>query len=365
MKKAFYGLGIIIPALVLISALSFGFLRSNEAKAAPSCTPTGFMRDNTNLTAAMIVTSANFHVSGSVNAFGCNIGIYIGPHLPGTVTGAQIFGANYYGIVNNGSNVTVTASQIHDIGENPLNGDQHGYGIYYTEDNGATGTLSSNMIWNYQKNGIVVRGIHSSATITKNTVIGQGAVNYIAQNGIEVGEGAKGSITKNIVVGNAYTGSGDATGAGILIYGGSCYGVALTIGIKVTGNTLVGNDIGVSLSNLDGNTCIPTQTPTNIKANANIITNDAVNNTTGAYPNPGGYQAGISDQGDFDTMNNNSICGLGYTSVTPPPYLYLIDVTNTNNPTVTNNTSCLDGSPITAPPASVVHHIKGHYRASI
>ena len=367
MKKVLYTLGIIIPALALLSALSFGFLRSDGVKAAPatSCTPTGFSRDSLNLTAAMIVTANNFHVSGPVNAAGCNIGIYIGAGLTGTVIGAQVFGANYYGVVNNGSTVTVTASQIHDIGENPLNGVQHGYGIYFAEDVGAKGTISSNMIWNYQKNGIVVRGIHSSATITKNTVIGQGPVNYIASNGIEVGEGAKGSITKNIVTGNAYTGTGDATGAGVLIYGGSCYGTALTIGIKVAGNTLVGNDIGISLSNLDGVSCIPTQTPTNIKANANIITNDAVNNISGASPNPGGYQAGISDQGDYDTMNNNSICGLGYTYVTPPPYLYLIDVSNTNNPTVTNNTSCLDGSPITAPSGSSVVHFTRHYRAGI
>ncbi|HVB23941.1 MAG TPA: hypothetical protein VNG51_18540 [Ktedonobacteraceae bacterium] len=364
MKKVLYSLGVIIPVIALLSALSFGLLHSNGVKAAPSCTPTGFNRDNLNLTAAMIVTANNFHVSGQVNAYGCNIGIYIGPGLTGTVSGAQVFGANYYGVVNNGSTVTVTLSQIHDIGENPLNGDQHGYGIYFAEDIGAKGTISSNLVWNYQKNGIVVRGVHSNATITKNTVIGQGPVNYIAQNGIEVGAGAKGSVTKNIVAGNAYTGTGDATAAGVLVYGGSCYGVALTIGIKVNGNTLVGNDIGISLSNLDGTSCIPTQTPTNIKANVNIITNDAVNNISGAYPNAGGYQAGISDQGDYDTMNKNSICGLGYTYVTPPPYLYLIDVSNTNNPTVSGNTSCLDGSPITAPIGSPVVHMTRHYRAS-
>lgn len=366
MKKLWYTLGIILPALALISALSFGLLRSNEVKAAPSCTPTGFSRDSLNLTAAMIVTATNFHISGQVNAYGCNIGIYIGPGLSGTVTGAQVFGANYYGIVNNGSTVTVTSSQIYDIGENPLNGDQHGFGIYFAEDIGAKGTISSNLVWNYQKNGIVVRGIHSNATITKNTVIGQGPVNYIAQNGIEVGAGAKGSVAKNIVTGNAYTGAGDATAAGVLVYGGSCYGVALTIGIKISGNTLVGNDIGVSLSNIDGSSsCIPTATPTKIITSNNIITNDAVNNTSGAYPNPGGYQAGVSDQGDYDTIKNNSICGLGYTYVTPPPYLYLIDVTNTNNPTVSGNTSCLDGSPITALLSSAVVHMTRHYRASI
>jgi Right handed beta helix region len=367
MKKVLYTLGILIPTLALLGALSFGFMRSNGVKAAPatSCTATGFFRDSTNLTAALIETTSGFSVTGSVNASGCNIGVYIGPGLTGTVTSAQVFGANYYGVVNNGSTVTVTKSQIHDIGENPLNGVQHGYGIYFTEDVGAKGTISSNLIWNYQKNGIVVRGIHSKVTITKNTVIGQGVVTYIAQNGIEVGEGAKGSVTNNIVTGNAYSGTGDAAGAGVLVYGGSCYGVALTIGITIKGNTLIGNDIGVSLSNLDGTSCIPTLTPTNITANTNIITNDAVNNTTGAAPNPGGYQAGISDQGDLDKMNNNSICGLGYTAVTPPPYLYLIDITNTNSPTATGNTSCLDGSPITPSLTAAALHIKRHDRASI
>jgi hypothetical protein len=61
----------------------------------------------------------------------------------------------------------------------------------------------------------------------------------------------------------------------------------------------------------------------------------------------GGYQAGFTDQGDFDQIINNSICGLGYTPLqTPPPYLFLIDITVTNNPTDSGNTSCLDGSPI-------------------
>lgn len=366
MKKTFYTLGILIPALVLMSAFSIGFVHLNSAKASGgSCTATGFMRDGLNLTAATIVTTTNFTVKGPVNAAGCNIGVYIGPGLTGTVTNAQVFGANYYGVVNNGSTVTVTKSQIHDIGENPLNGVQHGYGIYFTEDNSAKGSISHNLVWNYQKNGIVVRGVHSSAAISYNTVIGQGPVNYIAQNGIEVGEGARSTISSNIVTGNSYSGTNNATASGILIYGGSCYGVALTRFIKVTSNTLIGNDIGVSLSNLDGTTCIPTTTPTDIAANKNIVTNDAVNNISGAYPNPGGYQAGISDQGDGDKMNNNSICGLGYTSVTPPPYLYTIDVTNTNNPTTNGNTSCLDGSPITPSLVAAAHHIRREYRASI
>ncbi len=347
MKKAMYILATLIPIAVLVSALSIGFAHINSAKAANNvtCTPTGFTRDSLNLTAAVIAT--NTTISGQVNAAGCNIGIYYGPGFAGKVASAQVFGANYFGIVNNGSKVTITTSQIHDIGENPLNGDQHGVGIYYAFDNPSSGKITNNLVWNYQKGGIVDNSISSATTtVSHNTVIGQGPVTYIAQNGIQIGFGAKATVSNNIVTGNSYSGTNNAASGGILVVGGSCYGGALTIGTKITNNTVVGNDVGIWLSNLDGNDCIPTTTPTNIIVNNNISTNDGVNNVSGnGYP--AGYQAGVSDQGDYDQITNNSICGLGYTPVqTPPPYLYFIDVTVTNNPTVTGNTSCLDGSPI-------------------
>jgi len=77
----------------------------------------------------------------------------------------------------------------------------------------------------------------------------------------------------------------------------------------------------------------------------NNSSNDAVNNTTGNFPGPGGYQAGITDQGDFDRIISNSICGIGYTPViTPPPFLFLIDDTVTNHLIEDDNTMCGGGS---------------------
>jgi hypothetical protein len=364
MKKVFGVFAILITVALLFGAISLSFFRVHGARASATCTPTGFMRDSINLTAALIVTSSS-PVTGQINANGCNIGIYFGPGITGTVNNAEVFGANYYGIVNNGSTVNITNSRIHDIGENPLNGDQHGYGIYFTEDNVSKGAISNSLIWNYQKNGIVVRGVGSNAKISKNTVIGQGPVNYIAQNGIEVGAGAKATVNSNIVIGNSYSGTNNASSGGILIYGGSCYGGSLTIGTKVTNNTVVGNDVGVYLSNLDGTNCVPTLTPTNITVNHNIITNDGVNNISGNGDGTG-YQAGISDQGDNDLMTNNSICGTGYSPVTPPPHLFMIDITVTNSPTVSGNTSCLDGSPVTSSAASDSRsHATNHNGAKI
>ncbi|HLZ62211.1 MAG TPA: right-handed parallel beta-helix repeat-containing protein [Ktedonosporobacter sp.] len=362
MRKVFYALALLLPITALIGALIFGFNFLYGASAAsvkantPSvitCTPTGFIRDGINLTAAVIPTAGSPNVKGTVNANGCNIGVYYSPNIKGTVQ-AEVFGANYFGVVNNGSTVTVSHSFIHNIGEKPFNGTQHGVSIYFAPEIGARGSITNNHISLYQKGGIVVTGSSSSATISNNTVNGLGPVNFIAQNGIEIGRGAKGTITKNTVTGNSYTGPNFASSGGILVFGGSCYGTPLTVGTQIQNNTLQGNDVGVFLSNLIqvGSNCVLPTTPTKIVASNNNIRNDAVTNTTGGnlLGAPGAYQAGISDEGYADQLIYNKICGIGYTPVpNPPPYLSRIDVVATN-PVVHSNSTCSKKDPNIAVP---------------
>ena len=57
---------------------------------------TGFIRDGMNLTAKVI---AHGDISQTIDATGCNIGIYYGPGTSGTVEGSNVYGANYFGIV--------------------------------------------------------------------------------------------------------------------------------------------------------------------------------------------------------------------------------------------------------------------------
>lgn len=311
-------------------------------QALAACTATGFVRDSINLTAALI--NPRGVVSGDVDATGCNIGIYYGVGATGLVNGASIHSANYYGVVNNGANVTIQNSTIYDIGETPLNGDQHGVAIYFAYATTAQGNITGNVIWNYQKGGIVVNGPLAKSNVLNNTVIGQGPVDFIAQNGIQLGYGAQGSIKGNLVVGNSYTGAGETASGGIVLVGGAGYAGANEVGIVVQQNIVVGNDIGVWFSNLDAN-YNPIATPTYDQALLNTVRNNSVNNTTGA--GTAGYQAGIVDQGDYDSIVSNSVCGAGYTPVTPPPYLLFIDVTATNNPIVKNNTTCNATSPVT------------------
>ncbi len=286
---------------------------------AATCTPTGFYRDSINMTAAMIDPPGT--VSGDVDATGCNIGVYYDAGS-GQVSNATIHGANYFGVLVNGDNAVVAVdvlnSNIHDIGESPLNGDQHGIAIYYRGFGfgSATGKIAGNTLWNYQKGGIVVNGAGSTANVAKNIVTGQGAVDYIAQNGIQIGYGASAQVMRNTVTGNAYSGTNCASSGGIIAVGGPLYGGDYTTGTQIVGNTVVNNDVGIYLSNWDlsGAPAVAT----NIKAVNNTITNDALTNISGnesSCGDPtsgGGYQAGVSDVGNNDKIIANTISGDGY-----------------------------------------------------
>jgi hypothetical protein len=340
MKKMFYRSAILLPAVALVGALCLGLMHVLGARAA-TCTPTGFFRDSMNLTAAVIDPPGTY--TAVLNASPCNIGVYYGPGVHGRVANSEIYGANYFGVVNNGGHVIVTTSFVHDIGEMPFNGTQHGVGIYFAYASGASGSITNNRITRYQKGGIAVTGLGNSAQITHNTVIGLGPVDFIAQNGIELGAGAKGNITNNNVSNNSYTGPNFASSGGILLFGGSCYGEALQVKTNITGNTVTNNDVGVWSSNLDvdpnnPNNCLWPTHPTNIYISNNTSSDDAVTNTTGA--GTFAYQAGISDQGNGDRIIDNDICGVGYTPTPTQPYLYQIDLQYAVNVTVKENSTC-------------------------
>src|SRR5258708_9253229 len=256
--------------------------------AAAGCTPTGFVRDGINRTAAQI----GGDVAGSLDATGCNIGVYYDNTTSGNVSGANIFGANYFGVVVNGDagavSVNVTGSAVHNIGETPLNGTQHGNAIYYRAFRGsASGVISGNTVTHYQKNGITIN-TNVSPTIAKNTGTAEGPVNYIAQNGIQVGyDTAPVTVTGNTVTGNAYSGANGASSGGILVVGGPCFGAGLSYatGLSITRNTLTTNDVGVFLFNGDASYAAPaSRTDNSVKLNT--ISNSAVINTTGQTMTP-------------------------------------------------------------------------------
>jgi hypothetical protein len=322
----------------IVFALACVLAVSSQAAAA-TCTPTGFVRDSINLTAALINPTGT--VTGSVDATGCNIGVYYDGGHNARLNGADVFGSNYFGVVvntDNGgtSNVSIKGSTVHHVGEVPHNGAQHGLGIYLRGYAGAIkGVIDGSWVFDYQKGGITANGPGINVDVTNNVVTGDGHVTFIAQNGIQMAFGASSNaITGNYVYGNSYIGfPGDGSAStGILVAGGpgvgACPPVSADCGydvnLQIRNNTLVANDVGVDLFNADASDN-PSPAPTNIAVTGNVIYGDLCFNQS--------YQAGIADVGNRDRMINNTIYGPGYTACATGT---TIDVSDATDPTVRN-----------------------------
>lgn len=337
----------IIRRLVVITFIisGIGFWASWSKLAEAACTPipeTSFSIDAiSNLTAALVNPGTVDNTD--VDATGCDLGVYFSPGQSGSVSNSTIHDARIAGIVNNGAKVPIFSNAINQIGDNPLDGVQYGLGILvYGLDSPVSGDIKFNNIWNYQKGGIVVKGANG-LDVLNNTVIGQGPVDFIGQNGITLEYGNNSTISGNQVFGNSYTGAGEVSSAGILLIGGPCFsGQPSQTNTTITNNDLEGNDVGVWLANLQSDCVTSVSSPTKNVVMTNVIRNNGIFNTTGDIT--GAYQAGVAILGDKDKVVNNSICGIGYTPVaSPPPFLYSVDAGSANSPTVSNN-NCNNGS---------------------
>jgi parallel beta-helix repeat protein len=149
--------------------------------------------------------------------------------------------------VEGGASATVRQDHITGLYNGTNN--QAGYGVEVggSNDNGATyqagvAKVLSNTIDGYQKGGVLVAGSSSSAQVSNNTVTGAGLVNLVAQNGIQVGNGAQGNVTFNTVTQNSYgnTAVDNFTATGILV-------ISDTASVVVGQNEVNSNEVGLYL----------------------------------------------------------------------------------------------------------------------
>ncbi len=122
--------------------------------------------------------------------------------------------------VDSGGSAMITNNHITKIQDSPFSATQNGYGIligHAAEGQTGSATITHNTIDNYQKGGIYVDNVGSSADIESNTITGVGPTSVIAQNGIQISRGASATISHNTISGNVYTpATYDATGILIL-----------------------------------------------------------------------------------------------------------------------------------------------------
>jgi len=299
-------IGALVGCLLLVGAGATGV-------AAASCVSTGALdRDGTPLTARLVNPAGP--VKGKVDATGCSVGVYF-DHGTGKVQLAEIFGANYYGVLVDGNvnpvAVDVVDSLVHDIGETPITSSRHGEGVAYRSFNGgsATGSVRGNRVWNFQEAGINMTGPGSTVTAIGNRVIGRGPEGVVSQNGIQVIFGAHGRVTANAISDLQFTGPN--TGNGILIVGGPSYGMPYTRDARVELNSINAADVGIVVFELDPD-YNPPSSPTNTLIAGNVVRNAVLSNVAGWDGVSVGHQAGISVDGNGDRVIGNVILGQGY-----------------------------------------------------
>jgi hypothetical protein len=273
-------------------------------------------------------------------------------------------------LVEGGATLTMTGSIVEQAGAYPLNGCQGGVGIEAGfSPTGQIGhlLLTNDTIQTYQKNGITVDGSGSTAKINAVTVSGAGPTTQTAQNGIQISFGATGAVNGSIVSGNNYTGAGEASATGILVIGGggSVCGIGrnspLVRDVSLTHNTLLNNDVGISLFNVNAACTSSVGIATRDLACFNAISNShgyanggsADANISGLVTKKYGAigdQAGISDSGDKDVICGNVVSGIGYQSLgstkalpnpKPPAWARPIDIFSfapARHPVVSGNT---------------------------
>ncbi|MHB8628131.1 MAG: right-handed parallel beta-helix repeat-containing protein [Aggregatilineales bacterium] len=161
-----------------------------------------------------------------------------------------------YGVyVIGGANLTFQHNVVHSIRDSSLSGCQTGFGLRIGSKALAqtgSGLVDNNNFYDNQKGAIVIDGPGVTATVSNNTVTGNGDTPVTTQNGIEVSRGAVTTVSHNTVSGFAFTGMQYAPAEAILVYNAG--------NTTVTNNTITASDIGINPLNDDGSTAVATIT---------------------------------------------------------------------------------------------------------
>jgi hypothetical protein len=211
----------------------------------------------------------------------------------------RFLGVSFYHSGGKALNLTVQNVR----GSDALFGMQSGIGLY-AENRGQTTQRNVEVggcqFLDCQKGGMTFNGSNLVANVHGNTVVGAGPTGQIAQNGIQIGYGATGTVVNNEVTGFAYTGNDEA--CGVLVYqaGATVSGNVLAnnqdaINVDsptaamgpITLNDFAGSTSGVSYYNVNA----VLQAPSNWWGNASGPSNNG--------SNPGGTGVAVSDNVSF------------------------------------------------------------------
>jgi Right handed beta helix region len=189
-----------------------------------------------------------------------------------------------------------------------LTGCQGGLAILVQSGGGGTSKVdvADSVVQNFAKNGITGSETGTKLTIERTSIIGIGLTTMVAQNGVEFGFGATGSITDSTVADFAYSDVLASSAVGILLVGSP--------GVTVKNNVVANTETGVYTfsEGADGSASGATITNNEISAthtwdgialcsNSNTVTGNTIN---------GSDESGVFI-GGFCTEPNGSASGTG------------------------------------------------------
>jgi hypothetical protein len=212
------------PEQILVyQAVTIKGIASGNQGAAIITVPSGGLVQNATSLATGAPIAAQILVQAATGVTITNITV------DGANNGLNSCSPNPIGIYYQNSSGTVSHNSVLNevlVGSD-LIGCQSGLGVFVQSGNGgsSTVTINNNHVANFQKNGITGNEVGTSVTITGNDVIGQGPTNGAAENSIQIGFGATGSITGNTVGGDVWApdvfGDTGNAAAGLLVYASS------------------------------------------------------------------------------------------------------------------------------------------------
>jgi hypothetical protein len=161
-------------------------------------------------------------------------------------------GPDVQGILFQNASGTVNHVAVRNQVPNGIpNGCQVGESIYVQTAAGSSSTVTveNSSVHNYNKNGITGNDTGTTLTVSGSYVQGSGVVpsGGAAQNGIQLGFGAKGTIKSNTVIDNIYGDITVAASTDILLYD-----TAESSGIIVNGNIVGNSQIPIALEEDNG-----------------------------------------------------------------------------------------------------------------
>jgi copper-binding protein NosD len=224
--------------------------------------------------------------------------------IDGSTSGIVGCSPNLMGIFYRNSSGDIDNVAVRNIKLGPADaGCQNGFAIFVQSGFGGKSKvdIADSSVHDYQKNGITGNEVGTEVNIRGNAVTGIGSTPDIAQNGIQLANGAKGTVDSNSVINHVYSlctslNNCSFTSSNILIFNSN----AVRVSRNTTGNAQVNIYYGGNKGEINNNTIFqsPIFDGIDLVGNQNKAANNRIFNSG---------QAGVYVLGDDNTVNGNSI----------------------------------------------------------